>query len=136
VAKIIIPPETSVTVPVLANFPAGCNHLYIKNVFSSNRNTDDLYAPPDSLITKGNLKLHVANFSVTAVTIQLGQVLGIGHNPNTWLDRMGKYSPESQQRINAHTTVIQTLVKSRTPDLRLGFQSEAVTVSSEAKGLI
>jgi hypothetical protein len=79
--------------------------------------------------------LHVANFSVTAVTIQIGQVLGIGHNPNTWLDRTGRYSPESQQRINAHATVIRTLVESRTPGLGLGAQSEAATVSCEAKDL-
>src|ERR1700676_4846058 len=98
-AKIVIPPETSVTVPVLANFPAGLNHLYVEKVFSSNRNPDDFYAPPDSLITKGNSKLHVANFSATAVTIQIGQVLGIGHNPNTWLDRMGKYSPRVSKEL-------------------------------------
>ena len=91
---------------VLANFPAGSNHLYVEKALSSNRNPDDFYAPPDSLITQGNLKLPVANFSTTAVTIQIGQVLGMGHNPNTWLDRMGKYSPKSQRRINAHATVI------------------------------
>jgi hypothetical protein len=44
--KIVIPPETSVTVPVLANFPAGSNHLYVEKVFSWNRNPDNLYAPP------------------------------------------------------------------------------------------
>jgi len=79
--------------------------------------------------------LHVANFSATTVTIQTGQVLGIGHNLNTWLDRMGKYSLEGQQRINAHATVIQTLVESRTPSLGLGAQSKVATVSCEAKDL-
>jgi len=87
------------------------------------------------LITKGNPKLHVANFSATAVTIQIGQVLGIGHNPNTLLDRMGKYFPESQQRIDAHATVMQTPVESRTPGLGLGAQSEVATVFCEAKDL-
>ena len=111
-AKIVILPETSVAIPVLANFPTGSNYLYVEKVFSSNRNPDDFYTPPDSLIAKGNPKLHVANFSATTVTIQTGQVLGIGHNLNTWLDRMGKYSLEGQQRINAHATVIQTLVES------------------------
>jgi hypothetical protein len=80
----------------------GWNYLYVEKVFSSNRNPDNFYSPPDSLITKGNPKLHVANSSVTTVTIQIGQVLGIGHNLNTWLDRMEKYSPDSQQKINAH----------------------------------
>ena len=63
--KIIIPPETSVAVPVLANFPSGLNCLYIKKVFSTNQNADDMYAPPDSLILKKNYSLHIVNFSAT-----------------------------------------------------------------------
>jgi hypothetical protein len=128
-AKIVIPPETSVTVLVLANFPVGSNHLYIEKVLSSNRNPDDLYTPPDSLISKKNPKLHVANLSATTVTIQVGQVLRIGHNPSTWLDRIGKYSPKLTQQV------IWTLVESWTPDLGLGAKSEVMTVSSKAKDL-
>ena len=41
-AKIIIPPEISVMVPVLANFPNGSNCLYVEKVFSTNRNPDDV----------------------------------------------------------------------------------------------
>ena len=52
--KIVIPPETSVAVPVLANFPSGSNCLYVEKVFSTNRNADDVYTPPDSLILKRN----------------------------------------------------------------------------------
>jgi hypothetical protein len=48
---------------------------------------------------------------------------------------MGKYSPESQQRINAHATVIWTLVESWTPGLGVGAKSEPATVSSKAKDL-
>src|SRR6202035_4160311 len=82
--KIVIPPETSVTVPVLANFPSGLNCLYVEKVFSTNRNPDNVYAPPDSLILKKDPKLHVANFSATSVTIQTGKILRIGYNPNSW----------------------------------------------------
>ena len=60
--KIVIPPETSVAVPVLANFPSGSNCLYVEKVFSTNRNADDVYAPPDSLILKKNPCLHIAKF--------------------------------------------------------------------------
>ena len=134
--KIVIPPETSVAVPVLANFPSGLNCLYVEKVFSTNRNPDDVYAPPDSLILKEDPKLHVANFSATSVTIQTGQILGIGHNPNSWLDRIGKYSPENQQRIHAHARVIRTLAESRTPDLGLGLPRKAATVASEIKDLL
>src|ERR1700691_48564 len=100
--KIIIPPETSVAVPVLTNFPSGLNCLYVEKVFSTNRNPDNVYAPPDSLILKKEPKLHVANFSATSVTIQIGQILRIRHNPSSWLDCIGKYSSENQQRIYVH----------------------------------
>jgi hypothetical protein len=93
-------------IPILANFPKGSNCLYVEKVFSTNRNPDDVYTPPDSLIMKSNPRLHVANFSATATTIQIGQVPGIGHNTNSWLDRMGKYSPENQQKIYVHAKVI------------------------------
>ena len=109
--KIVIPPETSVAVPVLANFPSGLNCLYVEKVFSTNRNADDVYTPPDSLILKRNPHLHGANFSASAITVQISQVLGKGHNPNSWLDRIGKYSPENQQKIHAHARVIRTLAE-------------------------
>ena len=57
--KIVIPPETSVVVPVLANFPSGLNCLYAEKVFSTNQNADDVYLPPSSLILKKNLRLHI-----------------------------------------------------------------------------
>jgi hypothetical protein len=43
-----------VTVPVLANFKEVATSLYVENVFNSNRNLEDIYAVPDSLITKEN----------------------------------------------------------------------------------
>ena len=109
--KIVIPPETSVVVPILANFPSSLNCLYVEKVFSTNRDADNVYAPLDSLILKTNPRLHIVNFSASAITVQISQVLGKGHNPNSWLDCMGKYSPENQQKIHAHARVIQTLAK-------------------------
>src|ERR1700723_1634652 len=104
--KIVIPPETSVTVPVLTNFPSGWNCLYVEKVFSTNRNPDNVYAPPDSLILNKDPKLHVANFSAASVTIQTSQILRIGHNPNSWLDCIGEYSSKNQRRIYVHARVI------------------------------
>ena len=104
--KIVIPLKTSVAVPILANFPSGSNCLYVEKVFSTNRNADDVYALPDSLILKRNPCLHVANYSASAITVQIGQVLGKGHNPNSWLDRIEKYSPENQQKIHVHARVM------------------------------
>ena len=99
-------------VPVLANFPNGLNCLYVEKVFSTSRNPDDVYAPPDSLVLEKDPELHVANFSATSATVQIGQVLGIGHNPSSWLDCIGKYSSENQQKIYVHAKVIQTLAES------------------------
>src|ERR1700727_3676813 len=48
--KIVIPPETSVAVPVLANFPSGLNSLYEEKVFSTNSNPAEVSTPPDSLL--------------------------------------------------------------------------------------
>ena len=135
-AKIVIPPETSVSIPVLVNFPSGSNSLYVEKVFLTNRNPDDVYAPPDSLILKENPKLHVANFSASAITVQIRQVLGKGHNSNSWLDHIGKYSPENQQKIYAHARVIRTLAKDWTPDLRLGSPKKVATVTSEVKDFL
>jgi hypothetical protein len=123
-------------IPVLANFPKGSNCLYVEKIFTTNRNRDDVYTPPNSLILKGNPKLHVANFSATATTIQIGQILGKGHNLSSWLDHIKKYFLEIQQKIYAHTKVIQTLVENQTPSLRLGFPKRVSTVTSKVKDLL
>ena len=94
----LLPP----TVPILTNFPSELNCLYVEKVFSTNPNADDIYVPPDSLILKKNPHLHVANLSASTITVQVNQVLGKGHNPNSWLDHMGNYSPENQQKIHVH----------------------------------
>ena len=94
--KIVIPPETSIMVPILANFSSGLNCLYVEKVFSTNRNADNIYTPPDSLILKKNPHLHVA---ASAITVQIGQVLRKGHNPNSWLDHMGKYSLRTSRKF-------------------------------------
>ena len=84
--KVVIPPETCVTVPVLANFKESATCLYVEKVFNSNRNLEDIYAVPDSIITKEIPILQVSNFSTPAVTIQVGQILGKARNPDNWLD--------------------------------------------------
>src|SRR6267154_4441118 len=134
--KIVIPPETSVTIPILANFPKGLNCLYVEKVFLTNRNPDDVYPPPDSLILKSNPRLHVANFSATSTTIEIGQVLRIGHNPSSWLNRIGKYSQENQQKIYAHAKVVRTLAVVQTPKLGLGSPKRVSPIASKVKDLL
>ena len=131
----IIPPETSSLIPVLANFPTGVNSLYVEKVFSTHRNENDIYAPPDSLISRNNPKIHVSNFSTSPVVISVGQVLGIGRNPGSWLSRMEKFSLEQQQEINNHGRLIQALVARRTPGIGLGSTLRNATVTSQARDL-
>jgi len=49
--KIVIPPKLPSQYDS-CQFPKGSNCLYVKKVFSTNRNPDDVYAPPDSLILR------------------------------------------------------------------------------------
>lgn len=122
----VIPPETSVAVPVLARFPKDSNSLYVEKAFSTNRNSDDIYAPPDSLISKDQPVLHVANFSANAVTLQVGQVLGTGHNPNSWLDRLSGKLPEKQKQMYAYANLVRRFANDRLSS----------TVSSSAPDLL
>ena len=70
-SKIVIPPETCVTVPVIANFPEKSDSLFVEKLFSSNRNLEDVYATPDSLIDKENPILQVSNFRSEEHTSEL-----------------------------------------------------------------
>src|SRR6202034_283050 len=88
------------------------------------------------MILRKNPKLHIANSSATSVMVQVGQILGIGHNPYSWFDRIGKYSPENQQKIYVHAKVVRTLAEDRTPSLGLGFPKRVTTVVSEVKDLL
>ena len=49
---------------------------------------------------------------------------------------MGKYSPENQQKIHVHTSVIWTLAKTWTPDLGLGSTKGVATVTSKVKDFL
>ena len=89
------------------------------------------------MILKKNPRLHIANFLASTITVQIGQVLEKGHNPNSWLDHMGKYSPEkNQQKIHVHTQVIWTLAETQTPNLGLGSMKKVETVTSKVKDFL
>ena len=89
--------------PALANFPDKSTSLYIKKIFNSNRNFEDVYAAPDSSMCKEDPALQVSNFSSTAVTVQVGQVLGKARNPDNWLDRHSKYFEDVLWCIETHS---------------------------------
>src|SRR6202453_345676 len=129
--KVVIPLETCVTVPVLANFPDKSTSLYVEKVFSSNRNLEDVYAAPDSLICKKDPTLQVSNFSLAAVTVQVRQVLGKARNPDNWLDRRNKYSEDALQHMETHAQLIRRLAATGTPNPKLGVLVLSNTATSQ-----
>ena len=120
------------TVPVLANFKEAATCLYIEKVFNSNRNLEDINAVPDSLITKENPILQVSNFSTTAVTIQVGQILGKARNPDNWPDQPNKHSKDALRQAEAHANLIKKLADIRTPNPSPGFSVPTNTATSQA----
>jgi hypothetical protein len=131
--KIVIPPETCVTIPVLANFPETSETLYIKKILNSNWNLEDVYAAPDSLINKDKLLLQVSNFSTAAVTVQVRQVLRMARNPDNWLDRPSRYSEESLQCTTAHAQLIGRLASNRTPNPKIGVSVPVSTTTTTSQ---
>jgi len=131
--EVVIPPETCVSVPVLANFPEKSDSLYIEKIFNSNRNLEDIYTAPDSLIKRERPILQVSNFSSATITIQVGQTLGKARNPDNWLDRPSKYSGESLQRAEAHVQLIRRLHLTELLTLNLGFRYPSALPLLQAK---
>ncbi len=110
VVSIIIPPQTCRKVSVRANFAQGQEHLYIEKEISFNKNPEDAYGCPDSLISRTNPFLHVSNFSSSPVRISPGQVLGTAHNPQNWLDYHDNTSPELAPKV-AHAALVRSLAE-------------------------
>ena len=113
-ALTIIPPETSKLISVTAPFTEKNSELFVERIFTANKNPEDVFAAAHTLISQASPNLHVANFSKEPMVIPRGQILGIGHNPRTWLTRCDEIPPETLQRMEAHASLIrQTAVTVR-----------------------
>ena len=93
---------------------------------------EDVYAAPDSLICEKDPALQVSNFSLAAVTVQVGQVLGRARNPDNWLDRRNKYSEDALQHMETHAQLVRRLAATRTPNPKLGVSVVSNTATSQA----
>ena len=89
---------------------------------------DNIFSTADSLISKDNPVLHVANFSSSPIVISEGQLLGTGRNPSTWLDRDYKLSGEQRSDIERHARLIQALV-----EVQSATVSSQTEISSKAQ---
>ncbi len=101
-------PEHCVKIPVKAHFPENTQHLYVERLFNINKNPDDFYGAPDSIISKSNPFLHVSNFSSQPIKIFPDQALGIAHSPRNWLDPPSKNQELHNAQI-AHANLIRTI---------------------------
>lgn len=77
--------------------------------------------------------LHVANFSKSPVIISEGQVLGIGRNPNSWLDKKSGTTPQQESKYNTYANLIKSLADMHQPGLdhQEASNPETLTVISQ-----
>jgi hypothetical protein len=113
--KYLILPHAS-AVPIILKFTSGLNDTYVERLFSLNRNSNYGCMPPGSLISRQHPQHHINNFSTTAVTIQVGQVLWTTHR----LGRMEKYLTEDREQIFALGSSTWSPVEIQDPLLWLG----------------
>nr|GAT59874.1 TY3B-TY3B protein [Mycena chlorophos] len=129
--RIVIPPESSAAIRIRAHFPKGQDSLFVERQIRTNGNERDLYGAADSLISRENPVLHVANFSDKPVVIGRGQVLGRSRSPRAWLDRWEKYSAEQQQGIYTHANLLRSMVEERLQEDERRKQAE-MPITSES----
>ncbi|KAE9382998.1 hypothetical protein BT96DRAFT_893100, partial [Gymnopus androsaceus JB14] len=118
IARTVIPPESSILVPVHAHFPESCESLFVERCLRHNGNTDDIYGAADTLVSRQNPGLHVSNFSKAPVIIAAGEVLGTGHDPRSWLDKAHRMSQKLKSQALAHAAFVLHLVDARTATVR------------------
>lgn len=105
----VIPTETSKLIKVKTHFPPGQDCIYMEKVFFNARSLEDVYAAPDSLISKDNPAVHIANFSSYPITVNQGQIIGIKHNPQTWLASRSRCTKEELNKLENYAKVICNL---------------------------
>lgn len=108
--QVVIQPKQCVKVPVTANFTGNDSYLFVERLFNVNKNPDDVYGAPDSLISLESPYLHVSNFSSQPIKIFPGQALGIAHSPRNWLDSPSQ-DMEVRQAQEAHAQLIRTMAE-------------------------
>jgi hypothetical protein len=109
--RTVIPPEASKVIPVQAFFPTGVEQLFVEQCIRHNANPDDAYGAADTLISRSQPVLHVANFSKKPVVIEKGEFLGSCYNPETWLDKPHRLSSEQQMKLDTYARLIRTLLE-------------------------
>ncbi|KAJ3871382.1 hypothetical protein F5051DRAFT_463792 [Lentinula edodes] len=87
-------------------------------MLTSNRNEDDIYGIPDTLISRQNPCIAVSNFSNDLVRISKGQLMGNAHEPQAWLDQHKDFSPKKLEGACEQVRVLSTLINRSSPTVR------------------
>lgn len=127
---VVIPPQSSKLIPVSASFPANSAVLLVEKRLLTNKNPEDVFAAADTFISKEAQVLHVANFSTTPVVIPVGQILGISHNPNSWLSRAEDLSALQLEQAEAQAAFICELARTETTK---SIPEELITARGKSK---
>lgn len=111
--RVVIPPLTSKAIPVNAYFPNQASTLFVERKLIRAGNIDEIFGAPDSFINAAVPTLHVSNFSTEPVVIPVGQVLGQGRNPSSWLDKRERLSNPDRAKITAYGNMIRQLINNQ-----------------------
>ncbi|THU95275.1 hypothetical protein K435DRAFT_581173, partial [Dendrothele bispora CBS 962.96] len=87
-------------------------------------NPDDVYGTADTLISKARPVLHVANFSKRPIVVNVGEVLGKCHNPDSWLDKSHRLSRSQRDQALKHAQLVRTLLET---EREASSQSNVIT---------
>ena len=133
--SIIIPPSTTVQVPVIINFPGDSNEIFIERTLITNRGPEDIYGPPNLLVSRSASIIPVSNFSNQPITIHPGQVIGTAHKPRNWLDNQQKISKNQIQKQETFARLIKSIAQDLdTPSTSFTLPEDSLPIEEALSG--
>lgn len=108
--RVIVPPYSVKKVIVDPSIFDKYPTVYSERLFNTNSDPYDIYAAPDSIITRNTPFLHISNFSTRPVTISKGQPIAKLKDPYDFLDDSA-ISLSTQAKYERHAYVIRAIVK-------------------------
>jgi hypothetical protein len=109
--NVTIPPESVKNVRIATSNLKDREHHYAERLLNISKDPEDLYGPPDSLISKENPFLAVANFSKRPITVPVGQALAVKRDPSKWLRNKKNITPALQEDMDKRVCLIKAFAK-------------------------
>lgn len=138
--RTVIPPETSASVELRLDLPDSWDKVFVEKNITTNEAMDLIYGNPDVLLSTNKPFIHIANFSKYPITIPEGHVIGIVHNPRTWLDRSFRGSDSKEEFARGYAALVSSLANNDegatgldslgNKNIGLGVKSETLTARS------